>query len=396
MTAAGQPDLVYLDYAASTPLDDAVLECMLEVHSSPAGAANASSTHAAGRFAAGLAEVARRQVADLIGAEPGNLVWTSGATESDNLAIAGAARFRSHRGRHLISMPTEHKAVCDVFAALEREGFEVSWLSPGSDGLLDIGELEKAIRPDTQLVSVMHVNNETGVVQDIQAIGEVCRARDVLYHCDAAQSVGKLEIDLASMPIDLLSLTGHKFYGPQGAGALYIADRPGCQVFPLFHGGGQERKIRPGTLAVHIIAGLGMAAEVAASRMQDDLRHVSMLRQRLWESIASLPGITLNGSEESGYPGILNISADGVSGESLMLGLEPLCVASGSACNSKSSEASYVLRALGRDDLQAQSAVRFSFGRDSTPDDVDFAAQRYISAVTELRALAPEEDRAAE
>jgi cysteine desulfurase len=386
--------LVYLDYAASTPIDEQVLERMNAVHAGPAGAANASSTHAAGRQATALAEQARSQVAELLGTNPANLVWTSGATESDNLAIAGAARYRSHRGRHLISMPTEHKAVCDVFAALEREGFEVTWLQPRSNGLLDLSELEAAIRPDTQLVSVMHVNNETGVVQDIEAIGSMCRSHDVLYHCDAAQSVGKLPIDLASLPVDLLSLTGHKFYGPQGIGALYIADRPGCQVFPLLHGGGQERKIRPGTLAVHLIAGLGAAAKVARAAMESNMTHVTMLRDRLWQQINALPGILRNGSEESAYPGILNVSIAGIEGESLMLALEPLCVASGSACNSKSREASYVLRALGRDDLQAQSAVRFSFGRNTTIEDVDFAAARYLSAVSWLREVLPQADPA--
>lgn len=387
-------ELVYLDYAASTPIDERVLERMNEVHAGPAGAANASSAHAAGRYAIALAEQARGQLADLLGTDPASLVWTSGATESDNLAIAGAARYRSHRGRHLISMPTEHKAVCDVFGALEREGFEVSWLQPRSDGLLDPAELEAAIRPDTQLVSVMHVNNETGVVQDIEAIGSICRNRDVLYHCDAAQSVGKLPVDLDTLPVDLLSLTGHKFYGPQGIGALYIADRPGCEVFPLLHGGGQERKIRPGTLAVHLIAGLGTAAQVAQAAMKSNMAHVTMLRDRLWQQIKSLPGILRNGSEESAYPGILNVSIGGIEGESLMLALEPLCVASGSACNSKNRDASYVLRALGRDDLQAQSAVRFSFGRNSSIDDVDFAAERYLSAVSRLREVLPQADPA--
>ena len=381
-------DMIYLDYAASTPVDAQVLATMNEVHAGPAGAANASSTHAAGRQAAAIAEMAREQLAALLGAEPANLIWTSGATESDNLAIAGAARFRSHRGRHLISMPTEHKAVCDVMDALQRDGFDITWLSPEPDGRLDLDKLASAIRTDTQLVSVMHVNNETGVIQDIEAIGALCRERDVLYHCDAAQSVGKLPIDLARMPVDLMSITAHKVYGPQGVGALYIADRHGCDVFPLLHGGGQERKIRPGTLAVHLIAGLGKAAEIAAERMQENLAHVTALRNLLWQRISALPGLKRNGSERFVYPGILNVSAGDVDGESLMLELEPLCVASGSACNSRSREASYVLRALGCDDLQAQSAVRFSFGRDTPVADVEFAAKRYISGVQRLRSIA--------
>ncbi|MBT8080144.1 MAG: cysteine desulfurase [Gammaproteobacteria bacterium] len=381
-------DLVYLDYAASTPVDARVLDCMNDVHCGPAGAANASSTHAAGRYAGRIAETAREQLAALLGAKPSNLIWTSGATESDNLAIAGAARFRSHRGRHLISMPTEHKAVCDVMEALQREGFDVTWLTPEPDGRLDLDQLAAAIRPDTQLVSVMHVNNETGVVQDIEAIGSLCRERDVLYHCDAAQSLGKLPIDLAHLPVDLMSITGHKVYGPQGIGALYIAERDGCDVYPLLHGGGQERKIRPGTLAVHLIAGLGKAAEVATGCMRESLAHVTALRDLLWQRICALPGLVRNGSDRFVYPGILNVSAGDVDGESLMLELEPLCVASGSACNSKSREASYVLRALGRSDLQAQSAVRFSFGRDTPVADVEFAAKRYISAVERLRSIA--------
>lgn len=381
-------DFVYLDYAASTPVDARVLDCMNEVHCGPAGVANASSTHVAGRYAAQIAETAREQLAALLGARPSHLIWTSGATESDNLAIAGAARFRSHRGRHLISMPTEHKAVCDVMDALQREGFDVTWLMPEPDGRLDLDKLSAAIRPDTQLVSVMHINNETGVVQDIEAIGSLCRERDVLYHCDAAQSLGKLPLDLSRLPVDLMSVTGHKIYGPQGIGALYIAGRDGCDVYPLLHGGGQERKIRPGTLAVHLIAGLGKAAEIAAERMQESLAHVTALRDLLWQRIRELPGLTRNGSDCFVYPGILNVSAGDVDGESLMLELEPLCVASGSACNSKSREASYVLRALGCSDLQAQSAVRFSFGRDTPVADVEFAARRYISGVERLRSVA--------
>ncbi|MDH5344683.1 MAG: aminotransferase class V-fold PLP-dependent enzyme, partial [Gammaproteobacteria bacterium] len=296
---------------------------------------------------------------------------------------------RAGRGRHFITMPTEHKAVTDSFHALEKEGCEVTWIAPGREGLLDLSELAAAIRDDTQLVSVMHVNNETGVVQDIRAIGGLCRERGVLFHTDAAQSAGKLEIDLGTLPVDLLSLTAHKFYGPQGIGALYIADRPGCAVFPLSFGGGQEKRLRPGTLPVHLIAGLGAAAEVAAAVHNDDLLHVTALRDRLWAGIADVDGILRNGAPDATYPGILNVSAGDVEGESLMIAMEPVCVASGSACNSISAEPSYVLRALGLDDIQAQAAVRFSVGRFSTVAEVDLAIERFRDAVGRLRDIAP-------
>jgi cysteine desulfurase len=288
-------------------------------------------------------------------------------------------------------MPTEHKAVTDTFRYLEKNGYEVSWLEPDGDGILAMDRLESNIREDTQLVSVMHVNNETGVIQDIRRIGEICRARDVLFHTDASQSVGKLPLDLADLPIDLLSLTAHKFYGPQGIGALYIADRPGCRVLPIMHGGGQERRLRPGSLPVHQIVGLGTAAGIAREEMDQDLRHATQLRDRLWQGIQDLPGLVLNGDKEQTFPGILNVSAEGVEGESLMLGLEPVCAASGSACNSLSGESSYVLRALGRDDLLAQSAIRFSFGRTTTNEDIDVAIERYRWTVKHLRSIAPPE-----
>ena len=382
-------DPVYLDYAATTPPDPQVVDAMRSCTGVDDVFGNAASTHLAGRKSAAVVELARRRLGTLVNADPDRLLWTSGATESDNLAIRGAAMARAARGRHLVTMPTEHKAVVDSFRVLQKDGFEVTWLEPGPGGMLDIEDLRAAIREDTQLVSVMHVNNETGVIQDIQAIGRICRENDVLFHVDAAQSVGKLEIDLAEWPVDLLSITAHKFYGPQGVGALYIADRPGCGVFPLMFGGGQEGRLRPGTLPVHLIAGLGTAAAIAEERRDEDYRHVAALRDRLWKGIAGLEGLQMNGDPGSAYPGILNVSADGVEGESLMLALEPLCVASGSACNSTSSEPSYVLRALGRSDLEAQSAVRFSFGRFSTAADVEFAAGRYCEAVRRLRAIAP-------
>ena len=378
---------IYLDYAASTPVDQAVWDVMREVGERTC--ANASSTHAGGRIAQSFIATAAERLAALLNAAPRQLIWTSGATESDNLAILGGARFRAPRGRHVVTMRTEHKAVTDAFARLAREGFEVTWLDPDSNGILDPQVFAAALRDDTQLASIMLVNNETGVIQDVDALGRLCRERDVLFHVDAAQAVGKVRIDLASLPVDLLSLTAHKFYGPKGIGALYIADRPGCHVEPLLFGGGQQRRIRPGTMPTELIAGLGKAAEIAIERIDGDLRHLGALREQMRRAIDGLGGILRNGAED-GFPGILNISATGVEGESLLLELEPLLVATGSACNSTSGEPSYVLRALGRSDAEAQSAIRFSFGRPTTGDEVRDAAARYCAAVTRLRDLAPE------
>lgn len=382
-------NMVYLDYAASTPVDPRVIETMAGLLSRDGDFANPSSNHAAGRRSREHIERAGNQLAALLNCCSRDLVWTSGATESDNLAIAGAARFRADRGKHLVTMSTEHKAVTDVFHALAKQGFDVTWLNPLQNGVLDLAELQDAIRDDTQLVSIMHVNNETGVIQDIEGIGEICRDRDVLFHIDAAQSVGKLPLDLAALPVDLMSMTAHKFYGPKGIGALYIADRPGCHVEPLIFGGGQQRGLRPGTLPAQLIAGIGQAAEIAREEMTASLGHLHALRDRMWEGIRNVPGILRNGDAASSFAGHLNVSIDDVEGESLLLALEPLCVATGSACNSTNQEPSYVLRALGRSDRLAQSAIRFSFGRPTTADDVDLAAERYRSAVSRLRELAP-------
>ena len=387
MTAGSE--IVYLDYAASTPVDPRVIDVMTPLFGADGDFANPSSGHLAGRRSQEHVARAASQLAGLLGCSEHELVWTSGATESDNLAIAGAARYRADRGRHLVTMPTEHKAVADVFHALAKQGFDVSWLYPAESGLLDPAELEAAIRPDTQLVSIMHVNNETGVIQDIEALGAICRERDVLFHVDAAQSVGKLPLDLASLPVDLLSTTAHKVYGPKGVGALYVADRPGCHVEPLIHGGGQQGGRRPGTLAVPLIAGFGAAAGIAKSEMQDNHAHLRSLNDRLWHGIRDLDGIVRNGDESRTFPGILNVSIADVEGESLLLALEPLCVATGSACNSTSREPSPVLRALGCSDLRAQSAIRFSFGRPTTAAEVDFAVLRYREAVARLRSIAP-------
>jgi cysteine desulfurase len=383
-------DFIYLDYAATTPVDERVLETMAGLQGAAGDFANPSSTHLAGRRSSENIDRAAGQLAAFLCTSPDRFVWTSGATESNNLAIIGAARQRAHRGKHLITMLTEHKAVSDVFSALQTEGFDVTWLRPSSNGVLDIADLTAAMREDTQLVSIMHVNNETGVVQDVKRIGATCRERDVLLHVDAAQAVGKLPINLSELAIDLLSTTAHKLYGPKGIGALYIADRPEVHVEPLLFGGGQQRRIRPGTLAAPLIAGFGRAAEIASASMQDDVAHLTMLRDRLWSGIKDLPGMQVNGDLETGFPGVLNVSVADVEGESLLLALEPLCVATGSACNSTNQEPSYVLRALGRTDNEAQSAIRFSFGRPTTVEEVDFAIQHYRDAVDRLRALAPQ------
>jgi cysteine desulfurase len=378
--------MIYLDYAASTPVDSRVLDRMREV--AEMNCANPSSTHAAGREAQAIIAHAAAQLAGLLNVDPGTLVWTSGATESDNLAIAGGARYRAHRGKHIVTMKTEHKAVTDVFETLDRDGFDVTWVEAQPDGRLSPETFAAALREDTQFASVMFVNNETGVIQDIEALGLICREHDVLFHVDGAQAVGKLPIELGRLPVDLLSLTGHKFYGPKGIGALYIADRPGCHVEPILFGGGQQRRLRPGTLPTDLIAGLGMTAEVAAASIEADLEHLRGLRQILWEGIRDIEGVVLNG-DPGGFPGILNVSVEDIEGESLLLALEPLLVATGSACNSKTQEPSYVLRALGLSDKQAQSAIRFSVGRPTTRDEVEFAAGHYRNAVARLRELAP-------
>jgi len=386
---AESQELIYLDYAASTPVDSSVARAMTDLMTADGNYANPSSTHAAGRSSVAHIAHAADQLGRLLNIDPGTLIWTSGATESDNLAILGAARYRRDRGRHLITMRTEHKAVTDPFAELEKQGFDVTWLEPESNGVLDIAKLEAALRQDTQLVSIMHVNNETGVIQDIERIGALCRAQGALFHVDAAQSVGKVPIDLEALPVDLMSMTAHKVYGPKGIGALYVATRPGVHVDPLLFGGGQQRRLRPGTLPAQQIVGFGMAAEVARSRMAADLDQLTALRDQFWSGIRDIPGLLRNGDSEMGFPGILNVSIEDIEGESLLLALEPLCVATGSACNSKSQEPSYVLRALGRSDALAQSAIRFSFGRNTSADEVDIAIGLYRRAVNKLRSLAP-------
>jgi len=378
-------DFIYLDYAATTPLDPDVAECMRQVQSE--AYFNPASNHAAGRLSLAIVNNAAAELAKLLNVSLTTLLWTSGATESNNMAILGAAKQREHRGKHLITMRTEHKAVVDVFRFLEKQGFEVTWLTPDSDGQLSPDRLEAALRDDTQLVSIMHINNEIGTVQDVAGIGSVCRKHDVTFHVDGAQAAGKIAVDLATLPVDLYSLTAHKFYGPKGVGSLYIAD--GISIEPLMFGGSQQRRMRPGTLAVDLIAGLGEAASVARRTMAGDLSHLSALKQQLTRGLQDIDGLYINGPSEGGYPGILNVGVKDVEGESLLHALEPLCVATGSACNSQSLEPSYVLRAIGRSDLEAQSAIRFSLGRLTTPDDIETAISLYCQAVRKLRSMTP-------
>lgn len=381
---------IYLDYAATTPVAPEVAAAMLECLGADANFANPSSTHSPGRCAAAAVERARAQVAALIGARAGEIVWTSGATESDNLAILGAARYLRDRGRHLVTSRIEHKAVIDSFRALEREGWEVTWLEPEPSGVHPPEQVAAALREDTTLVSIMLVNNEIGVLQDVAAIGERCRERGVLLHVDAAQGVGKLPVDVTALNADLLSLTAHKLYGPKGIGALYVAARPGVQLSPLLHGGGQERGLRPGTLPVHQIAGLGAAAALAAEALETgEPARIAALRRRAWDGLAAAGGVTLNGDPERRVAGILNVSVEGVEGESLRYAMQPVALASGSACNSASAEPSYVLRALGRGDRLAESSLRLSFGRWTTEEEVDAAVARFQAAVAHLRALSP-------
>lgn len=381
---------VYLDYAATTPVDPRVAERMIEClvpggeHGNPS-----SAGHAFGQRARALVEKARVQVAASIGARPENIVWTSGATESDNLAILGVARFHADRGRHLVSAKTEHKAVLDALKQLEREGFEVTYLKPDSQGLVQPEQVAAALRSDTQLVSLMHVNNEIGVIQDVGAVGRLCRERGVLLHVDAAQSVGKMPIDVQALCVDLMSVTAHKAYGPKGIGALYVRRQPPVGLRPIIHGGGQEFGLRSGTLATHQIVGMGAAFELAAAECAADVARLTALRERLWRGLAAVGDVELNGHAEQRVANLLNVSFEGIEGESLQFALRELAVSAGSACSSASEEASYVLRALGRSDQLAQSSLRFSLGRFTTEADIDQAIAAVHREVPRLRRLGP-------
>src|SRR6185312_3087459 len=381
---------IYLDYAATTPVDPEVARVMGEVLAGASEYGNAGSvTHVFGRRAEARIETARAQVAALIGARPEEIVFTSGATESNNLALLGVARANADRGRHLVTTRIEHKAVLDPCKQLEREGFTVTYVTPDSSGRIEPSAIETALRPDTTLVSVMHVNNETGVVQDIRAIGEICRAREIAFHTDAAQSAGKLAIDMSSLPVDLLSFTAHKLYGPKGIGALYVRTAARPSLRPVTFGGGQERGMRPGTLPTHQIVGFGVACELALRELATTSDRLLRLRDRLWQSLRRLEGVHLNGADAPRVSEILNVSFEGVEGESLVTALPDLAVTTGSACNSASGEPSYVLRALGRSTQLAQSSLRFSLGRGTSEVAVDAAAALVARVVSRLRQVSP-------
>jgi len=376
---------LYFDHAATTPLDRRVRAAMLECLDAPPG--NPSATHAAGRAARERVEAARAEVAALIGAPPAAIVFTSGATEADNLAILGVGR--AAPGRHLVTLRTEHRAVLDPCRRLEREGHRLTLLTPDREGRIDPAAVGAALTASTALVSVMLVNNETGVLQDIPAIAAECRRRDVLLHVDAAQAAGRVPLDVAALDADLVSLSAHKIHGPAGVGALYVRREPRPALQPLMAGGGQEGGLRPGTLPVHQLVGMGTAFRLARELGVAEAAALAGLRERLWAALAGLPGCHLNGHATARAPHILNVSFEGVDGEALLASLGELTVASGAACGAESGEPSYVLRALGRDDALAQASLRFSFGRGQTAAEVDAAAARVRAAVLRLRALAP-------
>ncbi len=381
---------IYFDYLATTPVDPRVVEKMVHCLSIEGNFGNpASRSHFYGWKAEEAVENARQQVADLIKADPREIVWTSGATESDNLAIKGAAHFYAKKGKHIVTSKIEHKAVLDTCRQLEREGFEVTYLDPGSNGLIAPELVADSLREDTILVSIMHANNEIGTVNDIAGIGEVTRNAGVLFHVDAAQSAGKIEIDMAQMKVDLLSMSGHKMYGPKGIGVLYVRRKPRVRLEAQMHGGGHERGMRSGTLPTHQIVGMGEAAHVAKEGMELEAVRLKALRQRFWDGIKDIEEVHINGDDKHRLPGALNVSIAFVEGESLIMSLKDLAVSSGSACTSASLEPSYVLRALGLNDELAHSSLRFSFGRFTTDGDVDAAVAQLRTAVEKLRELSP-------
>ncbi|NIP72990.1 MAG: IscS subfamily cysteine desulfurase [Gammaproteobacteria bacterium] len=381
---------IYLDYAATTPVDPRVAEHMCRYLTMEGDFGNpASRSHAYGWEAEESVEEARAQVAALIGANPKEIVWTSGATESDNLAIKGAAHFYRKKGLHIVTCKTEHKGVLDSCRQLEREGFEVTYLDPEPDGLIDPGKFEAALRADTVLASIMHANNEIGVLQDITTLGQIARANGVIFHVDAAQSAGKVPIDLQQMNVDLMSISAHKLYGPKGVGALYVRRKPRVRLEAQMHGGGHERGMRSGTLAVHQIAGMGEACRIAREEMAAENERTLGLRTRLWEGIKDIEEVYVNGDLDRRIAGNLNVSFNFVEGESLMMAIKDLAVSSGSACTSASLEPSYVLRALGRNDELAHSSIRFSVGRFTSAEDIDYAIELIHQQVNRLRELSP-------
>ncbi len=379
---------IYMDYGATTPVDPRVVDAMIpwlrERFGNPA-----SRTHSYGWDAEAAVENARQQVADLIGADPREIVWTSGATESNNLAIKGAAHFYQSRGKHLITVKTEHKAVLDTFRELERQGFEATYLDVEANGLLDFEKFKAAIRPDTILASVMFVNNEIGVIQDIPALGALCREKGVIFHVDAAQATGKVAIDMATLPVDLLSLASHKTYGPKGIGALYVRRKPRVRLEAQMHGGGHERGMRSGTLPTHQIVGMGEAFRIAHEEMAVELPRMRALQQRLLTGLQGIEQIFVNGDLDQRVPHNLNISFNYVEGESLIMGIKGIAVSSGSACTSASLEPSYVLRALGRSDELAHSSLRMTIGRFTTEEEIDYVVSTLKERVAKLRELSP-------
>ncbi|MGD2116954.1 MAG: IscS subfamily cysteine desulfurase [Chromatiales bacterium] len=381
---------IYLDYSATTPVDPRVAEKMCACLTLDGVFGNpASRSHEFGWSAEKLVDEARNNIAALVNANPKEIVFTSGATESDNLAIKGAAHFYSKKGKHIITVKTEHKAVLDTCRQLEREGFEVTYLDPEPNGLLDLDKFKAAIRDDTVLASVMHVNNEIGVIQDIAAIGEICRDNKVVFHVDAAQSAGKVPIDLEAVKVDLMSFSAHKIYGPKGIGALYVRRKPRIRIEAQMHGGGHERGMRSGTLATHQIVGMGEAFRIAREEMQADNDKLLRLRNKLWEGLQDMEEVYLNGDLEQRVAGNLNVSFNFVEGESLMMALSDMAVSSGSACTSASLEPSYVLRALGREDELAHSSLRFTIGRFTTEEEIDYVLSKVKQQVERLRELSP-------
>ena len=381
---------IYLDYLSTTPVDPRVADAMSECLSMEGTFGNpASRSHVFGWKAEEAVENARAQIADLINADPREIVWTSGATESDNLAIKGAAHFYRKKGQHIVTSKIEHKAVLDTCRQLEREGFEVTYLEPNKAGLTTPESVQAALRPDTVVVSVMHANNEIGVVNDIAGIGEICRAAGVIYHVDAAQSTGKVPLDMETMKVDLLSMSAHKMYGPKGVGALYVRRKPRVRLEAQMHGGGHERGMRSGTLATHQAVGFGEAARIANEEMADETSRLISLRARFWQGLEDLQEVHINGDVERRLPGALNVSFAFVEGESLLMSLKDLALSSGSACTSASLEPSYVLRALGLNDELAHSSLRFSFGRFTSEADIDHAITQVRRAVEKLRELSP-------
>ena len=381
---------IYLDYSATAPVDPRVAQKMAECLMIEGNFGNpASRSHVFGWQAETAVSEARQHVAALVNADPREIVWTSGATESDNLAIKGVAHFYQKKGKHIITCKTEHKAVLDTCRQLEREGFEVTYLDPEPNGLIDLDKLAAAIRDDTVLLSIMHVNNEIGVIQDIEAIGELTRSRGVLFHVDAAQSAGKVDIDLEKMKVDLMSFSAHKIYGPKGIGALYVRRKPRVRLEAQMHGGGHERGMRSGTLATHQIVGMGEAFRIARAEMKEENDRILKLRNRLWNGLKDIEEVYLNGDLEHRVAGNLNVSFNFVEGESLIMALKNLAVSSGSACTSASLEPSYVLRALGRNDELAHSSIRFTIGRYTTSEEIDYTIEAIRTSIEKLRELSP-------